>query len=73
MEWKPIESTPKDGRSILLLAKLPSGEIECYVARWIDYYNSLEWHIVGVEGVDSEIYYKDHLTHWMSLPETPKE
>lgn len=63
-EWMPIETAPKDGRSVLLW--IPSSESWYYrntiCGRWVGEYQG--WSIPGISGLLP--------THWMSLPEPPK-
>ena len=66
-EWQPIETAPKDGRSLLLYSPSyngPAGPI--WVGNWVndDVEHAFEcmW---GVFGVDYPA------THWMPLPDPP--
>ena len=74
MEWQPIETAPKDGRSLLLTDEsIPTRDVEyqiCFVGSWsatvndwADDYNLSR----GLSGEDFII------THWMPPPEPPKE
>ena len=60
MEWQPIATAPKDGTAIL--GYFPSGLMK--VAQWIDHQN--RWAGFGFGFVGTP-------THWMPLPEPPKE
>lgn len=66
-EWQPIETAPKDGDHILLF--IPGYGYEVYTgavhAGSICYLDN---------GCDFEPEAEDHYpTHWMPLPQTPKE
>lgn len=63
MEWKPIETAPKDGFEVLLLFHKTGDRVvgvfqrrkKCWVNAW----------------TANEFYFPP--THWMPLPEPPKE
>lgn len=71
MEWKPIDTAPKDGT--LILVYTASGIVECkyekfpYCEDWAHY-----WHVNVVESYES-IYLVDKPTHWMQLPPPPAD
>lgn len=72
MEWMPIESAPKD-KSVLLLmgGKFPSvgqWDSQPFNYRAHPYWRSERGHIFG-KTWDRE----NQPTHWMPLPEPPKE
>jgi hypothetical protein len=61
MEWKTIDTAPKDGQKIL--AWDPSLFGVCIA----------EWYVDGWFVDKSSLNnYKIHLSHWMPLPEAPK-
>ncbi len=68
--WKPIETAPKDGRNLILFGRWWSdhqgrmrepliGQFVSHHARW-EFCNGSGW--CGIRP-----------THWMPLPEAPKE
>lgn len=72
-EWKPIETAPKDGTEILLLEYLSE-----------DDYGSVDrgcWGFVETSDYNGEKIYDwlsnyghiEEPTHWMPLPEPPKD
>lgn len=63
MEWKPIDTEPKDDR-ILLAEVLHTGEYHVGEGAWSGFVNT--W-----ADVDNGLY-KINATHWMPLPEPPK-
>ena len=63
MEWKPIETAPKDGTKVLLWA---DGQVE--IGDWLPDahpWNDTSWWIEG-----GQITARNP-THWMPLPEAP--
>jgi len=57
-EWQPIETAPKDGRYLLLLADSQFHRI--------GFWNGSSWD-------DGDFYdHMADITHWMPLPEPPK-
>lgn len=69
LEWQPIETAPKDETPVLVYA-----ESGMFVVRWLNRqnYNEGWWHIddnrYGPFAVRGPL-----PTHWMPLPEPPKE
>ena len=65
-EWKKIESAPKDGTKIMIWA--PGRAV--HVAKWDNHWGERgdKWWRVPEGG-----YWFDPPTHWMPLPEQPKE
>ncbi|WP_427916320.1 DUF551 domain-containing protein [Stenotrophomonas maltophilia] len=63
MTWKPISSAPRDGTEVLLWDG--SGQAVCH-------WDGKHWALIytGWHAVDSQF---DDPTHWMPLPEPPKE
>lgn len=64
--WRPIESAPKDGTVILLHGTYKDGSGQCSVALWSDGHG---W----VDDVDFDPLWHQNPTHWMPLPEAPKQ
>lgn len=64
MEWRPIETAPKDGKDILLWSPRinPKWDDVVFVAGW---FNG-SW--VAVSGAT---WAEDEVTHWMPLPKPP--
>ena len=69
MEWKPIETAPKDGTSILVYDKVDNEMTT------MTYLNSgtIGWWFLCVEGNSCDESADFTPTHWMELPEAPKE
>lgn len=75
MDWQPIETAPKDGTEILTcsfeVTQKPDGSsliwYDCEVVHWVDYEERGGWWNGDV------IRYPDSPTHWMPLPEPPKD
>lgn len=64
-EWQPIETAPKDGTVVLVWGthnRCPGNPRHPYPARWSNGW----WLAEGNAGID-------YGTHWMPLPEPPKE
>lgn len=62
MEWKPIESAPRDGTNILLFAtpyQMLVAKNKIVVGYW-----SNGWWMDGPANLS-------HVTHWMPLPTAP--
>ena len=72
--WQPIETAPKDGTKIIVLTV--HGEIEIsewYVVTTAEYEPAGDGLFRKVETVFSQGWNGNHPTHWMPLPEPPKE
>jgi hypothetical protein len=67
MDWKPIESAPRDGTPFL--AFLTKWRPDFAVLRFVaDRWDASGWRVCGVE---SEWVWQDEPTHWMPLPSPP--
>ena len=64
MEWKTIDTAPKDGTEILCY---PSDESSVCIVEWNPDRNGGSW-VDPCEG-----YYTFKPTHWMPLPKAPEE
>lgn len=58
--WQPIETAPRDGRDVLLFDYSGVSVIGC-------------WNIIADDGFFSTEYLPVDASHWMPLPEPPKE
>jgi hypothetical protein len=65
-DWQPIETAPKDGTYMLLMSR--SGVV---IGLW-DAHEDREFGTVPAWRDDGEGY-ELHPTHWMPLPDPPKE
>lgn len=65
MEWQPIETAPKDGRSFIGYNPFTEAH-EAYWDASAESWVIRTWH-TGMEGP-----WFPGLTHWMPLPEPPK-
>ena len=63
MNWQPIETAPRDGTEILVIESAGG----CYVANW----QSLDGWVWAYDNMDGPTC--TNPTHWMPLPEPPKE
>jgi hypothetical protein len=65
-EWKPIDEAPKDG-TVILLGYVPNWRLDrrVYEGRWNDEQST--WTAVNGFIVHNSA------THWMPLPQPPKE
>ena len=72
-EWKPIESAPKvPGRLILAVVKeYFKGEPQTRVVHWDD--EVTLWQDSADRHPLPDYYRDEQLSHWMPLPEPPKE
>ena len=76
MEWRPIETAPKDG-SWLMVYERSDFPPSVWVVRWGNIEGSggwLDekcWVTVGL-GPNPDTYDADMATHWMPLPDPPK-
>ena len=73
MSWKPIETAPKDGTNVLVYERFPKwqkwvgkDEYDSYIE--IGYYQDGDWCIRAHVPP-----WNNDPTHWMPLPEPPKE
>lgn len=74
MNWQPIETAPRDGTKFIALINSEE-PLTCY---WDMYYTEKGSGYTGGDGFTEsfsgeEVYRHGRLTHWMSLPEAPKE
>lgn len=75
MEWKPIETAPKDGTRVLLY--LSCGK-QCVARTQVHLFEGLKWVIYGEIGKPNcwclaEEDKDTQLTHWMPLPSPPQD
>lgn len=79
MQWQPIETAPKDGTQIIILACGMLVEVACWapsahrdypwaVALGTEYYDR----IADVVVTEVNGYAEDAVTHWMPMPEAPQ-
>lgn len=82
MKWQPIETAPKDGRTLLLGQFNPLGKWRTMCGQWMseDYIDeSWEdpdgvepgWFETAVEAEDPPNCWSIEPSHWMPLPEPP--
>lgn len=72
MEWQPIQTAPH-GRVIILAVRSHDGERRTFVASAGVGQGGIEWQVTtGWMGWD-RLHGAWTPTHWMSLPEPPKE
>jgi len=64
--WQPIETAPKDGTHFLGFVEWGEAILEC---QFVCYYSAAKGRFAIVCAPDVEI----HVSHWMPLPEPPKE
>ena len=73
-EWQPIETAPKDGTEILLwgpYCERPS-PAKWYDGKWCAYWDGFR--VIESEGDFGTDYREfDVPTHWMPLPDPPKQ
>jgi len=67
MQWRPIQTAPKDGTPILLLVQFPGERPDTFVAAWDA--NSPKW--PWRPTCDGSAYSEEYATHWMPLPPPP--
>ena len=83
MKWQPIETAPKDGRTLLLGFHNSHGNWRTLRGQWFtqemieewwdeDYEGSEGWYETSVEADDIPNCWNTKPTHWMPLPEPPK-
>lgn len=83
MEWKPIETAPKDGTPILVAHYIHSNDLYGY-APWREINVVIAWWEGGgwemcfmedgradTEGISSQFFQAIRPTHWMPLPSPP--
>jgi len=69
MNWRPIETAPKDGTEVLVLAVYDDGPPAYAVAAW----DGEEWRDVGDIGWGGMHGEDNQPTHWMPLPAPPDD
>lgn len=73
-EWQPIETAPKDGTHIDLYAKRWRSQADDFIhSRFTDCWWSKGDHMVNNQPRWSGIEIGWFPTHWMPLPDPPKE
>jgi hypothetical protein len=72
-DWKPIETAPKDGTSILIGAYDITDGWQCEVSQWMDDcpYEDENGEYSSCMGFIPTVSHAGP-THWMELPEAPK-
>lgn len=74
MEWQPIETAPKDGGYILLHEKwtnTPFIGFYCDISKcW--FADKQHINVYG-DGVIDDDFKQGDITHWMELPDAPKD
>lgn len=84
MEWQPIETAPKDGKTILLGYYNSAGRWRTLRGQWMsadyiadnwEYPDDGEpgWYETSVENDDTPNCWRTHPNHWMPLPPPPKK
>ena len=74
MDWKPIESAPRDGTSILVYVPAPTVGGRVMQASWsADWYGDKTNQGWMPANCDEEYGCHYVATHWMPLPSPPKE
>lgn len=72
MEWQPIETAPRDGTEILVTSEY--GDVS--VVRWLhnDWQGMCDGEpSIAAQGDTYTDYHHPFCSHWMPLPEPPKE
>lgn len=65
--WQPIDTAPKDGTRILAWVKgRPLDDNRCIV-EWVEVAGEGQW------AISDNKWFRLHPTHWMPLPEPPKD
>lgn len=64
MEWRPIETAPKDGEAVLVAMSQSDGEQQVSLCSF-----EREWWFPGMSGTLAEFGWTP--THWMPLPAPP--
>ncbi len=74
MEWQPIETAPKDRRSVLLWGIHPErADVGAYDPDTYSKRPKPYWTAIGSERLYGVRYVREHQpTHWAPLPEPPK-
>lgn len=76
VNWRPIETAPKDGTPILAIdmtAKEPEPLIVQFGVRYSDAEDPWEIYVGDSDGDRGDIGWLPYATHWMPLPEPPTE
>ena len=68
VQWRPIETAPKDGTPILLLIQFPDEPPHIITALWDGRVPKWPWRPVG----GSSAYGEEYTTHFLPLPPPPK-
>jgi len=68
--WRPIETAPKDGSTILLAERTWGGNLVVTPGRWFE--DEQGWWEHGSHPTDYADQRIDHPTHWMPLPSPPE-
>jgi len=66
MSWQPIETAPIDGEVVIVFT--PGTYPQVTAAGFCDYTALKHWRAVG-----ERWHYPADVTHWMPLPQPPKE
>ena len=72
MEWKPIETAPKDGQEILIFCGYPWEKVE--KASWYSPWGNWQIGSIPIDPIRDEHHGIGSAvpTHWMPLPEPPE-
>ena len=69
MDWQPIETAPRDGRTVLL-AEPVDGKVFTTPGHWLEDYGG--WWEHGSHPTDYVDLPVENPTHWMPLPPPPE-
>jgi hypothetical protein len=72
-QWQPIETAPKDGTRLLAYMPYPHGPLARKMPPGIVFtakFTGMRWH---TDDHDPFVFFNADPTHWMPLPEPPKE